>query len=587
MAREKSKYTGKGGSPGLEMIDAQRLTRVALGEEIADLALTGGLVLNVYTGEILSGQVILVKGEHIAYVGPPDGQPAAARTLELAGRLVVPGFIEGHTHHDIFLTVPENVRRSLPRGVTTVVTECSQTALAAGAAGVREFLAQFRDQPQRYRATCPMIAFLCGGKAISKTEILELLGRPEIVGLGEIYWSYLLGPDGGETFSLIGEALARGKTVEGHSAGARRGRLAAFAAAGVDACHEPITAEEVRDRLRLGLWTMIREGSIRRELDAVLPALLPMNLDLSRALLVSDGVWPGDDGHLDAVVQKAIDLGLDPVRAIQMVTVNAAGHFHLDELGGIAPGKAADLVVLPDLRVIRPEMVICRGRLAAEDGRLLVEPAPVSFSPAMRRTISFPKVEPGFFRVPGEQGRVRVMEMVTAIVTRETICDLPVRDGEIRADASRDILKVACLDRHGDGGFTGFFRGFGLAGGAVAASWGFDLGNPVAIGALDTDLALAVNRLVELGGGLVLADDGRVVAELALPLFGAISDRSWIDTARELTILGGELKARGCRGDNPLLTLLTVSFTAIPALRVTAEGYRLVRENTQVGLPAD
>lgn len=579
------------GNPGETGAARRELAAVALGEQSADLALTGGRIMNVYTGEIVSGQAILVKGEYIAYVGPLDNR-TAVRTLELSGGLVVPGFIEGHTHHDVFLTVPEYIRWSLPHGTTTVVTECSQAALAGGAAGVREFLAQFRGQPQRYWATCPVIAYLCGRRggerAITGPEMLELLDRPEILGLGEVYWSRLLAPDGAETFGLIEEALARGKTVEGHGAGAHRGKLAALAAAGADACHEPITAGEVRDRLRAGLWTMIREGSIRRELASVIPDLIPMDLDLFRALLVTDGVWPRDGagGHLDAVVQKAVDLGLSPVRAIQMVTVNAAAHFHLPGLGGIAPGKAADLVVLPDERVIRPQTVICRGRVAAREGRLLVGPAPVTFSPAMRRTIARRRVEPGFFRVAGPGERIRVMEMVSAIVTREALFDLPVRHGEIPADPGRDLLKAACLDRHGAGGFTGFCRGFGLSGGAVAASWGFDLGNPVAIGADDADLALAVNRLGELGGGLVLAAGGRVVRELALPVFGTVCDRPWEEVSRELAALDGELKARGCRGENPLLSLLTVSFTAIPALRVTAEGYYLVRENAVAGLSA-
>jgi len=563
---------------------------VALGEISADLALTGGRVLNVYTGEILADQVILIAGEYIAYVGPAGNHPAAAETVELAGRLVVPGFIEGHTHDDIFLTIPEYVRWSLPRGTTTVVTECSQTANAAGLAGVQEFLAQFRDQPQRYWATCPMIAFLCGRRdggqrSITAAEMLTLLDRPEMLGLGETYWSRLLGPESGEAFTLIEEALARGKTVEGHSAGARRERLAAFAAAGVDACHEPITADEVRDRLRLGLYTMIREGSVRRELDTVLPALLPMGLDLRRTLLVSDGVWPGEGGHLDSIVQKAVDLGLDPVRAIQMVTLNAAEHFHLaGQLGAIAPGKAADLVVLPGPRVIRAETVICRGRVVAREGRLLQEPTPVSFSPAMRQTIRLGGVEPGFFRVTAPAGQVRAMEMVSTIVTREAI--LTVQDGEIRADVGEDILKVACLDRHSvtARGFTGFYRGYGLRRGAVAASWGFDAGNPLVIGADDADMAGAVNRLIELGGGLVLVVGGQVVCELPTPLFGTLADLPAAEVASRLAGLDGELRALGCRSANPLLTLLTVSFTAIPALRVLAEGYWLAKENALGGL---
>ncbi|GBF33394.1 adenine deaminase [Desulfocucumis palustris] len=573
----------------------KRLGRVCLGKEPADLIIDNCDVLNVYTGEILENRQLLIAGDRIAYVGPKLDFPEGPDTglIDAGGQLLIPGLIDGHIHMDSFLNPEEFVALSLPRGTTTIITECYFPSNAMGIRGVTAFIGQLKNQPQRFFATAPTISYLCsdngnGSPAINESEMIRLLQLPEIVGTGEIYWSNLLNTGSKEgLINIIEAAVSLGKTLEGHGAGAKNQRLAAMAAQGIDSCHEPITAEEVRERLRLGLFAMIREGSIRRELETVIGPLVEMGLALRRAILVSDGVWPVEllrQGHMDYIVQKAVDLGLNPVTAIQMATINVAEHFHLEShLGGIAPGKCADMVIVPDIKTIKPGLVICRGKVVARDGKMLVNPVKTSFPANAYQCININPVEPDFFRVPvsSPAARVRAIELISTILNRETILDLPVVNGEITITGSDDVIKAAVINRHGGngGGCTGFIKGFGLKRGALASSYSFGEGNLVVIGADDSDMAAAVNRIRRLRGGIVYCCRGRIMEELPLPIFGYTSEMAGPEAAASFTALEKALREAGCRIDNPLLTLFTLTFTAIPSLRLLSGGYWLSREN--------
>jgi len=574
-----------------------RLQRVALGKEAADLIVSGGTVLNVYTGELLSNCEILVCGERIAYVGPDQGFPIGPETLRLdvRGQVVIPGLIDAHCHIDYWMVLREFVALALPRGVTTVITETSEVANGMGIDGVREFVAKLPTYPLRIFATTPVITFLCALRtkkpAISVSEMLEIIEYPEILGLGEVYWSRVV--DGAleeDLNTLVAKARSLGKTVEGHGAGAKDGRLNAFVAYGVDSCHESINSEDVLARLRLGLATMIREGSIRRELETVVPDLTKLDIDLRRASLVSDDVWPHHlvkYGHMDYIVNKAIALGLNPIKAIQMATLNPAEHFHLDaDLGGIAPGKCADLVVIPTIDKIDAQLVIIKGRLVARQGRLEIELPkehhPVKFS----QSLKLPTVAPEFFQITatGTSARARIIAMVTEIVNREVLLEMPVHNGIVQL--RDDILKIAVIDRFEGTGCKalGFIKGYGLRQGAVAISASFDEGNAVVVGSNDLDMAIAINRLQELGGGMVYCCDGVVNAELALPVYGGLSTLAGPLVAEQLEFLINTLQKMGCHTNNPLLTLITVTFTAIPSLRLTIRGYWRSKENRIVDL---
>ena len=573
---------------------ARRLVEVGLGAAPPDLLVLGAEVVNVYTGEVLRGDVAVAEGR-VAAVAPDLAGLAGPATerLDARGKVLVPGFLDAHTHLDVLVALPELLREAIPRGLTGVVTEMAQLSSALGAAGARWFLETLAIQPIHAYATAPVITYLSaergpGEPLIDEAELAALLTDPRVLGLGEVYWHRLL-PEPDRLLPLMERARALGKTAEGHTAGARGPRLMACAAAGVDSCHEPITATEALERLRLGMRVLIREGSVRRDLAAVLE-IRQAGVSLRRATLASDGIWPQDlleRGYMDGIVQRAIDLGLPPVTAYQMASLNGAEHFGLDrELGGIAPGRWADLLVLPDLRTVRPEVVVARGRVVAREGRCLVPCPAVPFPATLYDGPRPGSLDPASLRLAaaGSQARVRVIRVAGDIVTVETAATLPVRDGAVVADPGSDLLlAVVCDRRTGHTRGFGVVQGFGLREGAVASTLSFDTADLVLVGAAPEALAAAGQRAVALRGGIVVVDArGAVRAELALPLGGVAAAAPLPDLARALDAVVTALRALGCGLANPLLTLQALTFTAIPAVRLTTRGLLAVKSRQHV-----
>lgn len=571
-----------------------RLLGVALGATPADLLAVGGDVVNVYTGEVVRWDVAVANGR-IAAVGPDLASlagPATAR-LDVRGKVLVPGFLDGHTHLDILVTLPALLREAIPRGLTALVTEMVQVTSALGEPGARWFLDTLRAQPIHAYATAPVISYLAGepspGQPVLDGEALRaLLEDPGVLGLGEVYWHRLL-PEPDRLLPLFARARALGKTVDGHTAGARGPRLVACAAAGLDSCHEPITAGEALERLRLGMRVMIREGSVRRDLEAVLD-VRHQDVSLRRAALASDGIWPPDllaRGYMDGIVQRAIDHGLSPVTAYQMASLNPAEHFGLDrELGGIAPGRWADFLVLPDLRDVRPEVVVARGQVVAHEGRCLVECPEVPMPAGLYAGPRPGPLDPAALRLaaPGVRARVRVIRIAGDIVTAEAEATLPVADGAVLADPASDLLLAAVCDRRtGVRRGLGVVQGFGLREGAVASTLSFDTADLVLVGASREALAAAGQRAVALGGGFVVVDGRGVVrAELPLPLGGIAAAGSVPAVAHGLETVTGALRDLGAQPPRPLLTLQTLTFSAIPALRLTTRGLLAVKSREYV-----
>ena len=412
-------------------------------------------------------------------------------------------------------------------------------------------------------------------------DLETLLAREEIVGLGESYWQAVLqNPD--VFLPIFANTTAHRKLLEGHSAGARGNKLQAYAACGVSSCHEPIKAEEVLDRLRLGIYVMVREGSIRRDL-AEIAKIKDMVADTRRLILTTDGISPADlmeMGYMEYLVQKAIDCGFDPVTAVQMATLNVAEHFGLDDrIGGIAPGKTADLVLIPDPQTIQAMVVVSSGRIIARDGSLEVAPRQHAFAAGSLNTVRIPKtVEPSDFGLPfngdGDTAACRVIEMVTDLVTREVGLDLPVTGGEIKTDSANDLAKIAAIDRANVPGkcFTGLIKGFGLKSGAMACSAAWDTSCVIVVGTDETEMALCVNRIREMHGGAVVCNAGRVAAELAMPVFGLISELPLEELVSRLKTIQQAAADLGVSFPDPLLTLIALTGAAIPFLRICEEG---------------
>lgn len=572
------------------------LMRVAQGKVPADQVVRGGAVVNVFTGEVLRGWVVAIKGSRVAYVGPPMPglEGPETQVLEAAGQVVVPGLVDGHTHLFGARYSPHAAAPYIAAGGTTsLVTETSELAYVAGEEGLRAALDALRNLPVRVYATLPPLAATLPHveHAPHLHVYRELLQDPLVVGLGEVYWGNLVLREDPRLVELVEATHEAGKVVDGHAAGARGGRLAAYAAAGVTSCHEPIAAEEVVERLRLGYHTMVREGKIRQELEAVASAWRQGGVDLRRLSLVTDSAGAQEilhEGYLDAVVRKAVRLGMDPVAAVRAVSLAPAERFRIDgEVGSLAPGRYADFSLVPDLRDFRPSLVVMGGRVVARDGRPTVQAPTHDYPRGLLNSLRAQIPSGETFRVPapknGGRVRVRVVELVTHLVTREGEARLPVREGEVRPEGDTNL--VAVLRRDGQGlPFVGFVRGFGLHHGACATSMAWDSPLLVAVGTSAEDVRGALHRLVALGGGVVVWAQGRVAAELAAPVAGVVCTDPLEEVARREMEVDRALRALGALGPRPSLTVDVLTALAIPHFRVCDVGYVHVRDGRVVGV---
>ena len=575
---------------------AEELINVTLGREKADLAIINATILNVYTGELLENHSVAIKGEWIAYVGDDPGDSIGPQTniIDARGKTIIPGLIDGHTHLVWLFTASEFLRYAMVGGTTTIITETMEAFPVTGYEGVVDFLASLSDQPVKIFANAPaMVSISKKARGISKATLRKLLVRDDILGLGESYWQVVIQePD--EFLPIFEETLRFGKRLEGHSAGAKGKKLMAYIAAGISSCHEPINAEEVLERLRLGMHVMVREGSIRRDL-APISRIKDAGVDLRRLILVTDGIEPGDlleKGYMEFVVQKAIDCGFDPVNAIQMATINVAEYFFLDGIiGGIAPGKYADMLIIPDPGVIKAEYVISKGKIIAREGNLLVSPRKHVFSRESLNSIHLLReLEPSDFSIPVKKTsshvNVRVIDQVTDLVTKELIVSVPVFDGEIRSDVSMDVIKAAAIDRGYSPGkiFVGLIRGFRLSTGAIACSASWDTSDIIVVGENDKDMAGAVNRIYALQGGAVAYARGKILAEIPLPVFGIMADMPMEMLSKRMEKIKRVIKDLGFPFDDPLLTLITLTGAAIPFLRICEEGLVNLKDGKTLGL---
>ncbi len=583
----------------MDIEKSRQLMRVALGEVEADLAVINGSIVNVYTGEVIDGDTVLVKGDRVAYVGKKPGRSIGpgTRIIDAAGRVLVPGFIDGHTHLlNGMYSISEVLRYAIKGGTTTIITETMEFGFSLGYRGIIESIRSVRNQPVKVYITIPpmvSISPVAQANVLTVEEMDRLLRYREVLGLGESFWGPVI-EDEGQNLRLIAQTVKSGRLVDGHTAGARGNKLQAYTSLGVTSCHEPTTAEEVLERLRLGLYIMVREGETRREMEAV-ARMKDDDVDFRRMILASDGLGPWqlvEDGYMEFILQKAINLGFDPVRAIQMVTLNVAQRFGLDDTtGGIAPGKFADMVIIPDLRTIRPECVISNGQVVARDGDVIVQPRKHRYGKETRDSVHLRReFMADDFAVPAggrrDKARVRVIDQETYLVTREAVLELPVADGWILPDTGQDVIKVAAIERVHNSGrmFTGFVRGLGFKRGAIAATTSWDTCDMVVAGVDEVDMAVAVNRIRELNGGIVVCVRGEIVAEISLPVAGLITSLSMESISAALHHIQQAAAGLGCTQPDIRQTLSVLTTGGIPFLRIYESGLVDIRQNRFVDL---
>jgi adenine deaminase len=550
--------------------DRRVLTAVARGAAAADRYLRGGTLLNVYTGELAPANVA-VRGERIAYVGARDDMVGpATEVLDVAGHVLVPGYIDPHVHPAHLVTPPALARHLLPLGTTTVFADTLQFWELGGLAAFRAVADGLNHSPLKfYWMIRPHAQSRSTDEArrFRPRDLERALEHARAVAVGEVTrW-----PDAwaGEPALLRALAAARARRlrVEGHTAGASAEKVPGIAAAGFTSDHEPITAEEVLTRARQGIAVMLRHSSLRPDLSGLLDALKAAPALASRLMLTADGSMPAfirDHGFIDHLIRIALERGVAPVDAYRMATLNPATYFHLDaDLGGIAPGRYADVCVLPDLMEPRPALVLARGRPVARQGRLLARVPELDWrrvlaSPRARLAVRW-RSRPEDFALPA-RARYPVLRLENAVISRL----------EERAPAPGD-LRAALVDREGRWVSVGLVAGFGERVDGFASTITTDF-NVLALGRDPAAMARAVNRLLALRGGLVLVDGDRVAFELALPLGGLMTRGSLLEAAAREDGLRAALVARGYPHHEPLFTLFFLAADFLPEVRLTPRG---------------
>ncbi len=573
--------------------------RCAIGEFKADLIVKGGKLINVYSGEILDGMEIAVLDGRICYIGRNSAHTHgdATQIIDASGLYVAPGFIDAHTHISHYCRPYEYLQAYLPHGTTALMASADELVTVFGYPGLRFFLDDVEHHPLRVYALVSMVApqdpLLCSTKFMTQAEVASALNDPRVLGLGEIVsWLRLLNCDE-ELVERIEMAQQRGKLIHGHTAGARDQKLCALAAAGLSSCHEPIHGEDALERLRLGYWTMLREGSLRQDLEATLPPLVGRQVNLQRLILVTDSMAPDDAedyGHIDHVVRRAVSLGLSPMQAIQAVTLNPATYCGLEqEIGGIGPGRFADMALIAGLETCQVEATLVGGKIVAADAVPTFSSAPIDVPPEMmhsfpiRRTVTSSQLKI-LSRIPSP--RVRVMELMNQTITAERIYNMSTAGESLVSLVDEDLVKVAVFDRlRRDAQIAfGFLKGWGAKVGAVGATTNLDENTLMVVGTRDEDMSLCVNSLIAAGGGLAVVDHGEVLERMAFPLGGILSPDRWPTVGAGLRRIQRCLREKGSPFEKPLYPLCFLTFVTLPALRITGRGLVNVKERKIVPL---
>lgn len=563
---------------------------VALGNAAADMVIKNGKLLNVHTGEIYETE-IAIADKVIAAVGHLGENTIGENTkvIDAQGKIMVPGFIDAHIHFESsMLTYTEFSRMLVKHGTTAVATDLMEIAIVAGEEGINNVLKESEGLPVKLLQPIPAFMSEEGelqtiGAALYPEMIEKLIKGPHAVGLAEVLYPPILNKSPLSAW-MLELAEKYGKTAEGHAPELYGAQLNAYASAGIRSDHESTNKEEALGKLRAGLRVLIREGSAAQDLDAVVKMITENNVDTRHCALVSDDIdmlHIYEKGHLDYKVRRAIKAGVDPVKAIQMVTLNPAESLKVDnKYGSIAPGKCADIVFLSDLENCTVDSVISNGEYVVENGETIYEYKKPEYSSVMLNTVKLSKEITGDDLViktdaNAKKAKVRVIgAKPTSLLTDALEAELDVVDGVIMPNTAEDVLRIACVERYGKGGSIGksFIKGFGISKGAIATSVGHDHHNITVVGSDAEDMAAAVNRIKELNGGLVIAEDGKVKYELPLPICGLLTDLSGEESALILKKMQEDLQAKGCEMGSPYMTLAFITLIFIPFYGITDKG---------------
>lgn len=573
--------------------DLKGLIHVSLGERPPDILIKDAKILGVFSGNIFRGHIWIYK-HWIAYVGdknPPIGEKTLL--VDGKGKVAIPGYVDAHGHADLFFNPSTFADVAVTKGGTTVFSDAQDMIDSIGILGFTEVLEVSDGFALKYLwsmpATYPPYPEVEGGELFSYHDILRIFSTyRECVAMSELspYMRVLRNED--SILEKILMAKFFGKNIEGHLLGASYDKLNALAAAGITSCHESIKEIDLGNRIRLGLYTMIRHSSIRSDFEELCRAARKLPKD--SMMLVSDGIFAEDlcsKGYMDFVIKEAIRFGLDPIDAIRMSTLNPARYFRLDgEIGSVAPGRIADILLLDDIEHPTPTKVIEKGRVVAEDGNLIIQSTPFPDIRNRYNPFAFDSVDRSEFRIEGTaNGLVPVIDVEDKTVTRRVDLALK-KDGDyLLPDKKSDVRKVVYTRRDSKQWGKGFVRGIGTDIGGIATTVAHETHGLLILGFDDDDMAMAGNTVLRMGGGIVLVERGEVLHALSLPQGATMSDLQIKDLARELARVNDIMKSKGSRLDDPFLTITYLTLTVIIELRITVSGIYDVKKGEIVFPP--
>ena len=558
------------------MTSLEERIRIASGEGKADLLIRNGRVINVFSGEIEKKDVAIFDGVVVGF-----GDYEAKKTIDVNGDFLCPGLIDGHVHiESSMVIIPEFLRAVLPHGTTTVVIDPHEIANVLGIEGIRFMAESAKGIPLNVflmlPSCVPATPMETSGANLKTDDLKPLLKEPWAIGLAEMMnFPGVIYRDP-EVLKKI--EMAKGKRIDGHAPALSGKRLYAYLSAGIRSDHECTSLKEAKEKLKNGMWIMVREGTTARNLKDLLPLVTPKNS--RRFFFVTDDRHPKElleEGHINSMVKQATQRGLDPILAIQMATLNPAEYFRLDDLGAIAPGYRADIITFDHLGRFRIKKVFKDGGLVAEEGKMIPPFVRENRSPSTikRRKLRIKPLRKDGFLLRSNQSLAKVIQLIPdQIITKKVIKRVVLRDGIAYPDIKEDILKIAVVERHCATGNVGigFVRGFGLKRGAIGSTVAHDSHNLVIVGTNDQDMLKVVETIRKMGGGLAVVSEEKVLASLPLPIAGLMADLSVVEVDHRLKSLLNAAKGLGCNIPDPFMTISFLSLPVIPELKLTDKG---------------
>jgi adenine deaminase len=562
-----------------------------MGDEKADLILKNCNLLSVYTREIIPKIQIAVANERIAYVGPDASHAVGPKTtvIDVKGKYVGPGFADPHLHIDQFVLPSEFAKKALLCGVTSLFSDPIDIVSVAGYRGFQEFLKLGENLPIRIFQVVPgglpVDAKFSSSKSLTLSQEKSAVKHPHVLGMGEVFsWTKVTLREP-KTMKSLSAMLECDCIINGHTA-----KLNAYVSSGILSCHEPINFDQVLERLRLGMWIMIREGSIRRDLKEIIPRVISHGTYLNRLMFCSDGLDPLDIskfGHIDHCIRESIKLGLKPIDAVTMASKNNFDYYNMEkDLGGIAPGKLADILIFNDLKSFKPNQVFVGGKLIVSNGRIVTPIKKKIISSWIKKTVNLKNFSKNDFLIKSKKKDViaNTINMQTEIITKIGSAELDSKDGHVSASLDSDIWKVAAFDRiSGTNRHSiGFLENFGANIGAFASTWSFHENDMIVIGSNDSDMAVASNHLIKNQGGLVVVKSGKILASLPLQLGGILSTDSFEKVSSNFEKINNVIVDSGCKFSKPHLIPLFLPFLALPSVRILSGGIVDVKKRSYI-----